>query len=177
MSQNDILTLVFVLLSIVTMQTIFIFYLSKMVKAIIDRMPSFKELRAGDKIPHFTSVNQHGARINSKSILKEAKVTCFLFIDTNCSICRNIIVNLKRFVNKYNIKFVVLNENKMINDTEIIEELTENVIYINDPLVFKNYSIKVVPQALLVANDGIILKRNVIPDIEVLEDMLHEYKS
>ncbi|SFD13771.1 AhpC/TSA family protein [Bacillus sp. 491mf] len=174
MRQDLIYLLLFIAFLLITLQMFVLFWLSKMLKFTIQRSPGIKEVRIGDKAPHFSALDIQGHEVQLKSLLREKNV-CLLFIDTNCSICKGILPHMQHLTSRYDIQFVIINENTVMDDTGIQKLLSPSLIYIKSPEIFRKYVMRTVPQAILVNQTGFVQNRNLIPDIEVLQDLLDNY--
>lgn len=157
---------------ILTVQSIFIIWQSKLITRIISRMPNFFELRTKDKLPN---VKNEGFELYS--ILNKENHTCLFFIDSNCPICKGILPQLSKIAGEYELDFIIFNENENRETNQLLSQMPNYVKTYNNKMVYEKYLIRVVPQVIIINEDKIIEKRNMIHDIDVLKDLIGEYKK
>ncbi|WP_369900976.1 TlpA family protein disulfide reductase [Bacillus manliponensis] len=176
MPQELLYLLLFIAFSLITLQMFLLLHLSKWIKIIIQRSPHMKEIHIMDKAPNFTALDYQGHEIRLKELLKEKEV-CLLFIDTDCSICKELLPNIQLLTSRHDIYFIIINENTTANDIKIQKMIPLTMKYIKSPIIFKKYRIKTVPQAILINQNSIVQNRNLIPDMDVLYDLLNDQED
>jgi cytochrome oxidase Cu insertion factor (SCO1/SenC/PrrC family) len=145
--------LLFAISIIVIFQTLVIFYLARYIGEFISKIESVNgikvgSLQEGQAAPNFRELDSQGRKVVSKDFL--GKRSILLFINTNCATCKEVIPEIEKIKNTYNLQVLVINTDENHDDSIIREILGERVSYIRSNKITQLYSITKVPYALII---------------------------
>jgi thiol-disulfide isomerase/thioredoxin len=135
-----------------------IFYLARYIGDFMAKIESIDGIKVGtlqidQEVPHFREVDSKGNKIISRDIFLNK--TLLLFVNTNCSTCKEIITEIKGIKDTYDISIVVINTDESHDDSLIKRHLGEEVVYLRSNKISRLYSIYKVPYAISIYNSKV----------------------
>lgn len=146
----------FVISVVVVFQTLLIFYLARYIGEFIAKIESIEGVRIGSiqegqQVPSFREVDVDGRKIVSKEVFNHRSL--LLFVNSNCSTCKEVVPEVKRVLNTYKLKIIIVNTDEMHDDSEIKSYLNDQVHYIRSSKLQQAYSITKVPYAIMIEDN------------------------
>lgn len=141
---------------VVVFQTMLIFYLARYIGEFIAKIESIEGVRIGSiqegqHVPSFREVDGNGRKVVSKEVFNQRSL--LLFVNSNCSTCKEVVPEIIQVLNTYKLKIIVVNSDEMHDDSEITRYMNDRVHYIRSSKLQQDYSITRVPFAFLIENN------------------------
>lgn len=163
-------------LTLVVIQLGIVYMLARFIGNFINEIRSYRGIRiggleVGDEAPIFRELDHQKKSVSLKRLISEKNVV-LLFISTKCPTCKELLTQLKKITEAYNVHFVLINNDKESDDREIVKMIPKGVFYIRSTQIGYIYFIDRVPTALIINQAGIIEKQNAINSVGGLWNIL-----
>ncbi|MED0670465.1 thioredoxin-like domain-containing protein [Aneurinibacillus aneurinilyticus] len=132
----------------------------------------FGGINIGESVPLFRELDYKGNRVILGEILSSKKVA-LLFINSNCPTCKSILPYLGEILNNVNVKFIIINNDTVLDDNLIKTKIPEEVIYLRSSKIANTYFVNKVPYLMVIDRDGKLEQHNYLNNVNTLANMVN----
>ncbi|MGX7379226.1 TlpA family protein disulfide reductase [Bacillus sp. ESY92] len=170
--------LLIIVLLIVIAQLAVVFLLARFIGRFMNKIKSLdgielKEADIGDPAPLFRSYSHVGEKVILKEYLQNGRAVMLLFVNSTCMTCKSILSDVQSQTSHDDAHVIVINGDEQADDASLLQLLPEQAVYMRSSQIMELYGVTVVPQALLIDEHGIILKRKTLQNAKQFEQLVH----
>ncbi len=96
-----------------------------------------------------------------------------LFVNSTCMTCKSILADMQDSFSRDDAHVIFMNGDEQADDSSLLQLLPAQAVYIRSSQIMELYGVTVVPQAILIDEQGIILQRKPLQNAKQFEQLLH----
>ncbi|MBG9913131.1 antioxidant, AhpC/TSA family protein [Bacillus xiamenensis] len=169
--------LLIIVLLIVIAQLAVVFLLARFIGRFMNKIKSFdaielKEADVGEPAPLFRSYTHEGEKVMLKEYLQHGKGVMLFFVNSTCMTCKSILADMQHSFSRDDVHVIFINGDEQADDDSLLQLLPAQAVYIRSSQMVELYGVTVVPQAILIDEQGIILQRKSLKNAKQFEQLL-----